>query len=172
MMAAGDVVEIMFRLQSAGIDAWLDGGWGIDALLGEETRDHEDLDIVLELGRFDEAAVALSWLGFSLTIDERPTRAVLQDESGRQIDVHTVTFDDAGGGVQVLPGARSYTYPAAGFAGRGMVGGEKLRCMSAAVQIECHLGYEPTAKDRRDVRLLAERFGLPLPKGYRSPDLP
>jgi lincosamide nucleotidyltransferase A/C/D/E len=27
--------------------AWLDGAWGVDALLGEKTWDHEDLDLVV-----------------------------------------------------------------------------------------------------------------------------
>jgi lincosamide nucleotidyltransferase A/C/D/E len=38
----------------AGIEVWVDGGWGIDQLLGEQTRRHEDFDLVVtsaELGR-------------------------------------------------------------------------------------------------------------------------
>lgn len=27
---------------------WLDGGWGVDALLGRQTRPHDDMDIVIE----------------------------------------------------------------------------------------------------------------------------
>ena len=30
------------------IKIWLDGGWGVDALLEEQTRLHGDLDIVVE----------------------------------------------------------------------------------------------------------------------------
>ena len=30
-----------------GIKVWIDGGWGVDALLGECTRDHQDLDIII-----------------------------------------------------------------------------------------------------------------------------
>ena len=29
------------------ITVWIDGGWGVDALLGECTRAHEDLDIII-----------------------------------------------------------------------------------------------------------------------------
>ena len=28
------------------IAVWIDGGWGVDALLGECTREHQDLDIM------------------------------------------------------------------------------------------------------------------------------
>jgi hypothetical protein len=28
---------------------WIDGGWGVDALLGSQTREHGDLDVVIEV---------------------------------------------------------------------------------------------------------------------------
>jgi lincosamide nucleotidyltransferase A/C/D/E len=31
-----------------GINIWIDGGWGVDALLGAQTRPHKDLDIAIE----------------------------------------------------------------------------------------------------------------------------
>ena len=167
-MTSADVLVILHRLRDAGIEVWLDGGWGVDALLGEQTREHDDLDLVLELARTDSAVAALSVSGFAITMDERPTRLVLQDPTGRQIDIHTVVFDEGGGGVQALPGGRSYRYPPEGFAGKGTVSGQPTPCLTAAVQIECHLGYEPTDKDRRDVALLAECFGLKLPRVYRQ----
>ena len=58
-------------------------------------------------------------------------------------------------------------YPAAGFAGRGEIAGRPFACLTAEVQLLCHVGYEPDATDRHDVRLLARRFGLPLPHPYR-----
>ena len=60
----------------------------------------------------------------------------------------------------------SYRYPPEGFLAEGNVAGHTLPCLTAEVQIECHTGYEPTETDRHDVALLAERFGLPLPRGY------
>ena len=35
-----------------GIKVWIDGGWGVDALLGECTREHQDLDIMISWGGF------------------------------------------------------------------------------------------------------------------------
>jgi lincosamide nucleotidyltransferase A/C/D/E len=166
MMTADAVLRLMDCLREAGIDAWLDGGWGVDALLGEQTRDHDDLDLVVELDSVTRIESALGPLGYEIVADERPTRLVLAGPEG-SIDLHTVVFDEGGGGVQALPDGRSYRYPPEGFGAEGMVGGRALPCLSAAVQIECHLGYEPTLKDRKDMRLLSDRFNLRLPKAYR-----
>ena len=32
-----------------GLAFWIDGGWGVDALLGEQTRPHSDLDLAVKL---------------------------------------------------------------------------------------------------------------------------
>ena len=47
-MTAEDVVSLCKQLDELGIEMRIDGGWGVDALLGEQTRSHGDLDIALE----------------------------------------------------------------------------------------------------------------------------
>jgi lincosamide nucleotidyltransferase A/C/D/E len=37
-LTASDVLEILAWLEAAEVEIWLDGGWGHDALLGEQTR--------------------------------------------------------------------------------------------------------------------------------------
>ena len=32
-------------IEQLGIRYWLDGGWGVDALVGRQTREHRDVDI-------------------------------------------------------------------------------------------------------------------------------
>lgn len=49
MMHAQDVIDIVTRLDAANIAVWLDGGWGVDALIGKQTRPHDDLDVVIAL---------------------------------------------------------------------------------------------------------------------------
>ena len=39
-MTAADVVEVLEWLEAVGVRAWVDGGWGVDALVGEATRAH------------------------------------------------------------------------------------------------------------------------------------
>jgi lincosamide nucleotidyltransferase A/C/D/E len=43
-MEAGDVVRLLKLLEQEKIGVAVDGGWGTDALLGRQTRPHEDLD--------------------------------------------------------------------------------------------------------------------------------
>ena len=168
MITAPTALQILDALTTAGVPAWVDGGWGVDALLGGQTREHEDLDLVIALDDAENARKALSPHGFSLTEDERPTRFVLVNADGRHVDFHTVVFDAEGGGVQRLQDGRSYRYPPEGFAGKGAIAGRPVPCLTPEVQIECHLGYQPTDKYRHDMRLLAHRFGLRLPPAYRS----
>ena len=51
---------------------------------------------------------------------------------------------------------------------RGAIGGTPVSCISAQVQVLCHLGYEPTAKDAHDVLALCREFALAVPRAYES----
>lgn len=168
MMTSEDVLAAIDALSAAGCRAWLDGGWAVDAIIGEETREHDDLDLVGELGAVEAAEQALASLGYRLETDERPVRVVFAGANGRSVDLHTVVFDEGGGGVQPQPDGGMFRYPHEGFSGTGTVAGRTLPCLSAEVQVACHVGYEPDDKDRHDVTLLVERFGLKLPPAYRD----
>ena len=56
MMREEDAAGLLDALAERGIDVRLDGGWGVDALLGRQTREHNDLDLFSE--RRDEDARA------------------------------------------------------------------------------------------------------------------
>ena len=165
-MTASDVVEIINALEGAGVEVWLDGGWAVDGLIGKETRRHEDLDVVVALNQTEAIKRALGEKGFTVTEDELPTRFVMKDATGREIDFHTVTFDSEGGGVQVLQNGNTYRYSPEGFRETGVINGQKMKCLTADVQAECHYGYHPNDKDRHDMRLLHEHFGIKLYKPY------
>jgi lincosamide nucleotidyltransferase A/C/D/E len=45
-VTAETVLELF---ESEAIEVWIDGGWGVDALVGRQTRPHEDLDLVVAL---------------------------------------------------------------------------------------------------------------------------
>ena len=165
-MRAEDVLEIVDCLGAAGVQVWLDGGWGVDAVIGHQTRDHDDLDAVIPLSEADDCRRALAARGFAFTEDEATLCFVARDARDRRVDVHTVTFDGEGGGLQRQEDGTSWRYPPEGFSGRGRVAGRAVACLSAEVQILCHLQYEPDETDRRDMRLLAESRGIPLPAPY------
>ncbi|MEV6796007.1 hypothetical protein AB0M87_29330 [Streptomyces sp. NPDC051320] len=40
MMTAAGVHSVLAVLPAAGVDTWIAGGWGIDALVDHQTRDH------------------------------------------------------------------------------------------------------------------------------------
>ena len=167
MMAGSDVTAVVEHLRLAGLSVWLDGGWGVDALLGAQTRAHDDLDCVIALEDAAKVINALASLGFVLGDDERPTRFVMRHADDRRVDFHTVTFDAEGGGVQQLQDGRAWRYPPQGFSGVGLVNGMTVSCISPEVQMLSHFGYEPDDNDRRDMRLLADRFGLELSPPYQ-----
>ncbi len=59
-----DVLAVLEELEQTGIECWVDGGWGIDALLGAHTRPHRDLDLVIDRAQIPAASRALIPLGY------------------------------------------------------------------------------------------------------------
>ena len=57
-------VEALRALDAAGVETVLIGGWGIDALVGEQLRPHRDLDLVADESQLGPAIEALRGLGF------------------------------------------------------------------------------------------------------------
>jgi lincosamide nucleotidyltransferase A/C/D/E len=168
-MDASTLVALVDLLEEHGIDVWLDGGWGVDALLGDQVREHDDLDLVAELAHSQLIIETLEHAGYELVDGAPPKSFVLVDVDGRQVDVHPVVFDEErGGGVYVMGSGQEWVYPAEGFSGRGLVAGRPVRCLSPAVQVLVHAGYELEEKDYRELFLLHERFGLELPIEVRD----
>ena len=166
MMRAQDVQEIVHRLRAAGVRVWLDGGRGVDALIGHQTRDHDDLDFVIPLPDGGAARRTLAAIGFELVEDEPTLCFLARDAGDRRVDVHTVAFDDEGGALQRQEDGTFWRYPPGGFSGIGQVDGREVACLSAGVQVLCHLAYEPDETDRRDMELLAVSRGMTLPGPY------
>ncbi|MDD4876492.1 MAG: hypothetical protein PHQ86_05115 [Dehalococcoidales bacterium] len=166
IMTALSVNEIITILKKTDVEVWLDGGWAVDALFKKQTREHEDLDVVVNINQIPIIKQSLSSKCFKVTEDELPTRLVMTDTKNRRIDFHTVTFDNEGGGIQKLQDGRTYRYPPHGFIGFGEVGGQKVKCLTAEVQAECHYGYQPDDKDRHDMRILNRYFGIVLKNPY------
>ena len=48
MVTYFDACEILEMLSEASVKVFLDGGWGVDALIGRETRIHNDIDLFVE----------------------------------------------------------------------------------------------------------------------------
>ena len=54
------------------MDVWVHGGWGIDALLGEQTRAHDDLDVIIRADDVKALIRVTRELGFAMMTDELP----------------------------------------------------------------------------------------------------
>jgi lincosamide nucleotidyltransferase A/C/D/E len=160
-MRESDVFEVLDLLAGAGATCWVDGGWGVDALLGETTRDHSDLDLVVRVDELARVRSALEQAGFGLVLRNwLPTALAVADAAGRQIDLHPITPAIDGGGHQLLPDGSRFYYPAPVI---GRIKERRVHCVDAETQTLCHLGYEPTDKDRQDMARLCERTGIALP---------
>jgi lincosamide nucleotidyltransferase A/C/D/E len=176
MVSAEDAKDLYRLLADHGIQIWLTGGWGIDALLGKETRPHKDLDAVLLLDDMVRMREVLSTVGYELkdlwsenrwTIDGQGTRTatafVLQDGEGHEFDAHAISLDDQGNGVPEWEEAEDFIFPKAGLAGEGLIAGFPVRCITPEMQVDCHTGYELPEKQVRDLELLQEKFGVEYP---------
>jgi lincosamide nucleotidyltransferase A/C/D/E len=157
-MSAEAVIAVLDALEERGVAVWLDGGWGVDALLEEQTRPHDDLDVIIPLHDVPALEATLRRLGYALVRGRPPMSFEMTDRDGRQVDVHPVVFDEKGDGVYQMED-RQWPYPAEGFAGVGSILGRRVRCLTPEVQVLCHAGYELDADDLRDLRALHDRFG-------------
>ena len=94
--------ELLCGLADIGIRCWLMGGWGVDALLGKQTRDHHDLDLLVKAHDLPALDAWLRREGFAreyeweenspVTIEGRTwdTASVERHADGRELDVHAV----------------------------------------------------------------------------------
>lgn len=161
-MTGNDVVELIALLSHNDIDVWVDGGWGVDALLGEQTRPHADLDIALQHKDVSKVRAILEARGYKDVPrnDPRDCNFVLGDDEGRQVDVHSYTFDDAGNTIYGI------AYPADSLTGSGSINSHPVKCISAEWMVKFHSDYELDANDYRDVLALCRRFGIEVPSEY------
>ena len=160
-MSVAEVHAVLDALARGGVRVWLEGGWGVDALLGRQTRPHRDLDLDLDARQEPEALAALRGLGYEIETDWRPNRVELAARDRRWVDVHPLAFDAEGNGVQTGLAGERYVYPAGCFT-TGTIGGRSVGCLSAAQQVAWHAGYELRDVDVHDLALLRTLAGQPL----------
>ncbi|MEV3855981.1 amino acid transporter [Streptomyces sp. NPDC050095] len=159
-MTADDLLSVLAVLRKADVSVWIGGGWGIDALVGEQTREHRDLDLMHRHEEEPKVIEALSGAGFTETLDWRPIRFVVSNRAGLEIDLHPLAFQPDGSAVQASPDPQDpFIYPSRCFV-TGTVQGVPVPCLSAEQQVYFHQGYEPAEHDRHDMAQLREAFGI------------
>ena len=100
-MQEREVIDFYRAMEHSGIKAWIDGGWGVDALLGKQTRPHSDLDIAIQQEDVANILALLESQGYREIKLEiaRPHNFVLGDYKGHEIDVHVIALDVRGNGI-------------------------------------------------------------------------
>jgi lincosamide nucleotidyltransferase A/C/D/E len=158
-----EVLELYKLFADHGIEVWLDGGWGIDALVGEQTRPHADLDIAVTHDDVPKLRALLGARGYAPVDrnDTVPWMFVLGDHDDNEVDVHSFTLNERGENVYGI------AYPVESLTGTGSLGGQLVRCIAAEWAVRFHISYAPRAVDRQDLQLLHERLGVDVPAEYR-----
>ncbi len=148
------MLEVLDALDGADVRHWLGGGWGVDVLVGVQTRAHRDLDLAVDADDHDACMAALASLGYAIETDWLPVRVEVAASGDRWVDVHPVSFDAQGLGLQGDPKGTHFHYPPAAFVTR-VFGGRIVPCLSADQQLLFHSGYELRPQDEHDLRQLA-----------------
>lgn len=163
-MTATAALGLYGLLDAAGVRCWVMGGWGIDALLGRETRSHHDLDLLVHREDLLSYDAAVRAAGFARAFEWEENRRISagrnQHDSayvdahpdGRQVDVHVVDVDAAG--VVTLHHDEPWPMPAGALSGRGRIAGAEVRCVTVAAQLAMHGGYDLPERHRADLALL------------------
>lgn len=161
-MDARDAVALYRLLTTDGMPCWVVGGWGIDALLGRQTRPHKDLDVLTLLQDLPVLNRVLAENGFVRTLvweenrwlGDQATAFVAEDGSGRQLDVHVMETPTAPAWDADWP------YEPNALDGHGIIAGTPVDCATAAVQIVWHEEYELPPAHAQDLRLLRKQLRI------------
>mgnify|MGYP006328215773 FL=1 len=164
MVTYFDACEILEMLSEASVKVFLDGGWGVDALIGRETRIHNDIDLFVEKKDYGKAISVITWKGYREVVMDYTTdsHTVWKDDNGRIIDLHCFEYVEDG----IL--YDGYTFPSETFSGKGNIGNIEVTCINPEAQVQFHLGYEYDENDVHDVLLLCRTFNLEIPEQYKT----
>jgi len=148
-----EVALVLDALDAAGVPRWVAGGWGVAALAGRQTREHRDLDLLVEASSLSACLAVLTDLGYARETDWLPARVEYGAPGRGWVDVHPVVFDTEGNGRQAGLAGTHFDYPAECFV-VGSVHGRSVACLSVDRQLEAHVGYDPRPQDLLDIATL------------------
>ena len=167
MINERDAADLLKIFELRGITVWVGGGWGVDALVGMQTRPHNDIDIYVDKKLADDLIQALIANGYFQVTTEYTTgsHTVWYNSANHIVDLHLIEFKAEDVESLYFEGE---AYPLFVLEGTGTIGGVAVQCFTAEAQVLFHQGYEHSEKDVHDVLLLCKKFGLEVPEGYAS----
>ncbi|WP_022908842.1 nucleotidyltransferase domain-containing protein [Aestuariimicrobium kwangyangense] len=161
-ISAEEVAAIVDHLESSGVTYQVNGGWGVDALVGRQTREHSDVDVFVDGLAFEQVADWLLARGYVEEQDFMPVATwfvqVTEDRINR-VDLHPMVLDDDGNGYQSGELDRYFHHRAdqrttGTIAGRPVVVGNREHLVSL------RKGYPPRPVDLHDLIELEKLRGL------------
>ena len=148
-----NLLEVLDLLDSLEIKYWIDGGWGVDILLGKQNREHRDIDVDFD-GNFTVVLLdALKAKGYEITTDWSPTRIELYHSELGYIDIHPLIISEAGSAKQAGLNDDWYDFKAEWFS-RALFDNRVIPCISVEAQKLFHSGYELREVDKIDMKNL------------------
>ncbi len=168
-MNAEDVLEMYQTMKELGIQIWLDGGWGVDALLERQTRSHGDMDIVIQKGDVQSLVAYLKSNGYQQINrhDSSDFNFIMGNDQAQFVDFHVIELDQSGNGIYG-PKENGVMYLAEALSGFGKIGGQVVNCISPEWAVKFHSGYELRDKDVQDVLALCEKFNIEVPEDIKK----
>ena len=158
-MKKDDVVRVVRAVQGADVRCWLAGGWGIDALLGYQSRRHDDVDLIIDDFEMQvrHAFAALEPLGFRVVSTQRepvwmPDRWELRDDARHRMDLLGLDWSKLRTALGVQEGAPNEVLELALTVGH--IGEHQVPCLSSAAQRVLHSGFSPRRIDDHDLQIL------------------
>ena len=148
-----DLFQVLDLLDNMKIQYWLDGGWGVDALYGKQTRTHRDIDIDFDAQYHDELLTLLQKKGYLIETDCYPNRIELHSEKLGYIDIHPFVLNSDGTSKQADLNGGWYEFQP-DFFGTAVLEGRTIPCISLKAQKVFHTGYELRDKDIHDLAIL------------------
>jgi lincosamide nucleotidyltransferase A/C/D/E len=160
VLTAAQAIQTAEGLAAAGVRCWVMGGWGIDALLGEQRRAHHDLDLLVAVSDLPLLDAWLGEEGFCRAYEWREnaparlhgeswdTAFVEQHADGRELDIHAVRIED---GSILLATTDPWELPSRPLDGMGKICGRAVACVTAETQRVMHRGYDLPARHREDL---------------------
>lgn len=164
MMTSKDVLDLYIQLKNASIEIWVDGGWSVDALLGEQLRLHKNLDIAIQWKDVPQLLNVLATQGYKQVRKDSQWNFILADDKGHEVDVHAFVYDEKG---HVVDGI---LYPAESLTGRGTIENQTVQCIAPKYMIEFLAPWihKWPEKYLPAVSALCKKFEITLPKEYKA----
>lgn len=146
-----NLFSVLNLLDMSEIRYWVDGGWGVDILVGAQTRAHRDVDIDFDASCTDKLLQLLKNNGYEVVTDWSPVRIELYHSQLGYIDIHPFVLNDDGTARQANLDGEWYEFEA-DFFGTADFNGRIIPCISAKGQKVFHTGYELREVDKHDIR--------------------